>query len=111
MDHSLLSRRLAQFDGIQGVSLRGEPETLRCVDSSIGVMERAGCDFSGSLTEGFPGPCTVDRFAVDLQPGADLMKHLLYFIRNRAVRARTDIHEQIAVLADDIDQLIDDKLG
>src|ERR1700743_2349022 len=111
MDYSLLSRRLAQFDGIQGVSLRGEPEIRRCVDSSIGVMERAGCHLGGALTVDLPGPCTVDRFAVDLQPCADLMKHLLYFIRNRAVRARTDIHQQIAVLADDIDQLIDDKLG
>src|ERR1700722_4379351 len=111
MDHSLLSRRLAQFDGIQGVSLGGEPEIFRCVDSSIGVMERAGCDLGGALTEGFPGPCTVDRFAVDLQPGPDLMKHLLYFIRNGAVRARTDIHQQIPVLAYDIDQLIDDELG
>src|SRR5208283_139653 len=64
----------------------------------------------GALAISPPRPRTVDCFSVDIQPSANIKKHLLHRFRYRAIRTRADVHQQIAVFTDDINKLVDDKL-
>lgn len=64
----------------------------------------------GAFAVNFPGPGAVDSLSVYRQPGTHFAENALHFIRNGAVRARADVDEQIAIFADDIDELVDDKL-
>ncbi len=74
-------------------------------------MERALHDFCRPFAVYFPGAGAVDGFAIYLQPGTNLAKNALHFIRNGAVGAGTNIDQQIAVLADDVHKLMNDHLG
>src|SRR5689334_18468048 len=73
-------------------------------------MKRSRRDFRWALTVDSPWACGVNRISIGFQPCANLQQHLLHFSWYGPVGAGTDIQKQIAVLADDIDQLVDDEL-
>src|SRR5207253_1793325 len=87
---------------------RGEPDVLPGERLPLGVVEGARDDLRGAFAKFLPRSRAIDRFAVDRQPLADLLQGLLLRLRDGAVRARPDIQQEGAVLADDVDQVADD---
>src|SRR5882724_6068661 len=62
-------------------------------------------DFAGApLMRSLPWPRAVDRFAIDLQPIANLREPLFHDHRNSAVGSGADIQQQVASTADRIDE-------
>src|SRR5689334_4252341 len=69
---------------------------------------RWNCDWSSDVCSS--DLSAVDRLPIHVQPRADVEKNLLHFLRDCAVRAWTDVQQQIAIFADDIYQLMDHEL-
>ena len=70
-------------------------------------MKCAAAGLDGPLAEGQPRPGRVDRLAVDGHPCGHLLEHLFDFGIERAVGPLHDIEQQVAVLADDVDEHVD----
>jgi hypothetical protein len=51
----------------------------------------------------------VDGLSIHIQPGADIKKDSLNLIRYSTLRPKTDVHERVTVLADDINQLMNQE--
>lgn len=101
--------RPREFDGVERPSFGGEAKVVLRVSVGVDIMEGACSNPGWTFTEDSPRTCAIDCFSVDVKPIADLEQHLLHLIRDRAVRAGSDIHEQITVFADDIDELMHDE--
>ena len=68
MNHCFLSRGPRQLDRIKIVALGREAEILRRIFLRLRVLEGSRSHPGGSFAIAQPGPGSVDRFAVDLQP-------------------------------------------
>ena len=64
-------------------------------------------DPGGAFAIALPGARGVNGLPVGFEPGADLAQQDLFFFRDRAIRPGTDVQQQRAVLADNIDQVAD----
>ena len=73
-------------------------------------MKRSRGYLRRSLAINTPRTSTVNGVSIDTEPPSDIEKDLLHGFRYRAVGTRTNVQQQIAVLADDVDELIDDEL-
>src|SRR6267378_3532385 len=111
MDHGLPAGRPGEFDRVEHIAVGCEAKVFRRIGLGVGVVKGTGRHLRWTLSKPCPGPRPVDGLSIDLQPGAHRAQHGLYFIGNRAVRARPDIEKEISVLAHDIDQLVNDELG
>ena len=92
-------------------TLRGKSKIRRCVGFCIRVVAKAGLNLGGTFAENFPRLGAVDGFAVLVEPGADFQQSRAHLVRNRAVWPRSDVQEQVAVLADDVHQLMNQEVG
>src|SRR5690242_5782025 len=72
-------------------------------------MKRAGSHFCGALAINPPGPGSVNCFSINVEPCAHIKEHLLDLFGNSAIGARAKVQQQIAVLADDINELMNDE--
>ena len=86
------------------VTLGGEADILAGEGLSLSIRKRTSHRQRRSLTKFFPGSRAVNRFPIHLEPGTDLAQHLLFWLRNGAVCFGTNVEQQRAVLADDINQ-------
>jgi hypothetical protein len=100
-------RRPTESNGVEHIALRRKSEVLRCVARCLDVVKRSRCNFRGSLAIDSPWSSAVDGISIHVQPGSDIQKNLLYFVRYGPVGSGTDIHEQVAILADDVNELMD----
>src|ERR1700722_13639729 len=98
--YSLAIGRPAESDRVEDIAFGREAKVLRSVVRRIGIMKRSGRYFGRTFTIDPPRPSAVDRFSIHTQPGADIEKNLLHFVRDGAVRAWTDVQQQIAILAE-----------
>src|SRR5215831_6465683 len=110
MDHRLPRFRPTQLDRIERASVHRESEVICYVTGSVSVMKRAGRHFGWSLTIRLPRSRTVSGISVHPQPRSHFLQHLLNLVRNGAVRSRPDIQQQIAILADYVDELAHNEL-
>ena len=102
--------RFTERDGKQPLVLGREADVLPREGEIVVVelpIDYLGRTFAGDA----PRPRAVDRFAVDLQPAADLAQERLLLVRDRAIRLGADVQQQTTVLADDVDQMMDDRRG
>src|SRR6267142_6784950 len=111
MNHRYSSGRPAYLTRIQHIIFGGEAEIVLGKWLRFGVVKGAFDDLRGTLAINSPGASSVDRFPVNLQPGADFTEHSLHLVRNRAVGTRTNIYQQVSVFADDVYKLMNDRLG
>src|SRR5258708_6221212 len=110
MNDSFSIARPRHFNCIEGRALRSKGKVLGGVVRSLGIVERSSHNLGRALAVYLPRPRAVDRIAVHFEPRAYREKYLLYLVRNRAIGTRTDIHQQVAILAHNVAQLVDDKL-
>src|SRR6266478_4154231 len=110
LDDRFSAGRPTEFNRIQVVAPGGETEVLGRVGGGVGVMERACRDRGRTLAINLPGTRAVNSIAVYREPGTDIPQHLPNFVRDGAVRTRADVQEQIAILADDVDELLNHEL-
>ena len=91
-------------------ALGGETDVVRAVGGAAFVEHAAhfpGRTFAGN----FPRAGAEDGFAVDFHPlGQSFQKGGFVFV-NRAVAARRDVHQQVAVLAHDVAEHLDHRGG
>src|SRR5579863_1803542 len=106
MDGSFSIRGTGHADGVDGVSLCREAEVGRCVRLDIGVVERATLYLGWAFAEDLPRRRRIDGFAIDLEPCAHLEQRSANLIRDSAIGAGTEVEQQVAILADDIDELM-----
>src|SRR5215469_5718193 len=110
VNHSLGIGRPGESNRIEHIALGGETKVLGCIARRVGVVKRSSRYLGGTFTVDPPRPGTEDRIPIHIQPCSYIEKNLLYFFRDCAVRAWTDVQQQIAILADDIDELMDHEL-
>ena len=83
----------------------------RCVEDGIFLGEpdiNAVCRLTLCV---FPGMRPVDRLSILIEPGSQGLETLHLHSRNCAVGLRADIEEQVAVLAHDINEQVDELVG
>src|SRR5581483_2305244 len=105
MNDSLAIGRPGKSDGVERVALGGEAEVLGRVVGRVSVVEGTAGDFGWPFAVSAPRTGAIDGVAVDVQPRTNVEQDFLHFVGNGPVGARADIHQQVAVLADDVDQL------
>src|ERR1700730_1111742 len=106
VNYSLAIGRPAESDRVQHVALGRESKVFGCITRGVGIVKGSRRYLCWTLTIDPPRSSAVDRLPIHIQPCTDVEKNLLHLLRDRAVRAWTDVQQQIAVLADDIDQLM-----
>src|SRR5256885_12179176 len=99
----------SHFDCIQDAILFRKPKVLCRIWLSVGIVKCPGSNLGWTFTIHLPGPGSVYRFSILLQPRSDVSKYALHLLRNGAVRTRSNIKKQIPVLANDVDKLMNDK--
>ena len=92
-------------------SLLCETKILGSVGRSFLVVESAPFDLGRAFAEDEPGSGVIDGFAVLLEPSADFEKRVANGIGNGAIGAWADVEKKVAVLADDVHELVNDKVG
>ena len=77
---------------------------------SLSVVGDIGAlfDVGGTFANAFGGAGLIDGFTVDLQPRSNLAETDLNLSRDGAVRTWTNVKKQVAILGDDVDQLMED---
>src|SRR5207248_5373486 len=93
-------------DGIEHVAFGSKTKVLVFVVGRVGVVERPRRHFCGPLAINSPGASTVDRLSIHIEPGTHFEKDLLNFVWYGAVGPWADVQEQVAVLADDVNELV-----
>src|SRR5581483_3658514 len=106
VNDSLTIGRPGEPDRVEHIPFGRETKVFGCVASRIGIVKRSRRYFGWTFAKDPPRPSAVDRLSVHIQPRADVEKNLLHFLRDGAVRAWTDVQQQIAILTDDIDELM-----
>src|SRR5579871_1381852 len=91
-------------EGVDRVAPSGKADVLAGKRLSLGIRESAFADLRRTLPEDLPGPRPIDRLAVDRQPLPDLAQPLFFRLGYRAVRTWTDVKQERAIFADDVDQ-------
>jgi len=109
VNHCFSVRRPGKSDRVKNIALRRKTKIFGLVVFGVSVVEQACDDFRGALSVRPPGTGSVDCFTVHPEPSAHIEKDRLDFIGDRAVRARAYIEQQVAVLAHDIDELMNDE--
>src|SRR5271163_3226836 len=110
MDYGFAVGGPGHFDGVECGAFGGEAKILGGVTGGVSVVEGGGGDFGGAFAVNFPGAGAVDGAAIDAEPSTDVAENGLDFIGDGAVGARPDVEKEIAVFADDVDELLDDEL-
>ena len=106
VNHGLAISRPAQPNRVEYIPFGRETKVFGCIARRVGIVKRSGRYLGWTFTIDPPRSSAVDRLPIHIQPRTDVEKNLLHLLRDRAVRAWTDVQQQIAVLADDIDQLM-----
>src|SRR5437879_5923703 len=109
MNHRLATRRPLKSDRIKNTALCRETKILGCVVRGVCVMKRSRRDFGWALAINTPGTSAIDGLSVHIQPGAYVKKNMLHFFGDGSIRTRTDVQQQIAVLADNVNELVNNK--
>src|SRR3984893_2777482 len=110
VDDRFSGERTAEFNRVESVALRGKAEVFRAVAGGVGVVERARRDLGWALAINLPWTSAVNSFAVHRQPRTYIPEDLLHSVGDGAIRLRTDVQQEIAVLADDVDELLNHEL-
>ena len=96
-DFEALCAPRIQNEDVNGAVVRGEAEIpVRVADCLFAPHPFGG--FRRPFSEDQEGFGSIDRFPVRLEPGADFTQGLYFVIRNRSVRFRADVQEEVAVL-------------
>src|SRR4051812_28724773 len=103
---SLPIARPAEPNRVERIPFGRKTKVVGCIARRVGIVKRAGRYLGWTFTIDPPRPSAVDRLPIHIQPRADIKKNLLYFLRDCAVRAWTDVQQQIAIFADDIYELM-----
>src|SRR5271167_108318 len=109
-DNCLAGRRPTEFNREERLASGSEAKIFRRVARGVGIVERTSCNLRWAFAVNLPGTRAVNGLAVYFQPRTNFAQDLLDFLGYRAIRPRADVQEQIAVLADDIDELVNDEL-
>src|SRR5450755_214022 len=99
--------RPAQGDGVERVALSRITNVLPSKRLALVVGEASCQHLRGPFTIDLEGAVAVDCFAVHREPAPDGQQDVLCLYGNRAVRPGSDVQQQGAVLADDVDQISD----
>ena len=107
MNYGFIVGRPSHFDGIQQPVFLSKPDIRRAVRLRFRIVEAPAATWVG------PSPSTitssVDRFPIHFQPKSNVSKHILDIVGDGAVSLGAYIQEQISILANDIDQLMNDQ--
>src|ERR1700735_4083385 len=109
MNHGLMARGPGELDRVEVVAFGGEAEVLRGVFLSLGVLEGSCRDLGWPFSVGGPGSGSVDGIAIDLEPTADIEQYVLHLVGDGAIGTGTDVHQQVAIFAHDVHQLMNDE--
>src|SRR5579864_7699272 len=110
VNHGLAIGRPVEPDRIQHIALGRETKVFGCIARRVGIVKRSRRYFGWTFAIDPPRSSTVNRIPIRIQPRADIEKHLLHFFGDGAIRSWTDVQQQIAILADDINELMDHEL-
>src|SRR5439155_20580420 len=110
LNHRLSLGGPAELDGIQDIAPGSEAEVFRSVGSGVCVIKRSFRYLGRAFSVDLPRARPVDGVAVHLQPRPNVAQYMLHFVWDRSVRARPDVHQEVAVLAHHVDQLMHDEL-
>src|SRR5215475_1141945 len=104
-------RRPGEPNRVEHISFGRESKVFGSIVRGVGVVKRSGRYFGWTFTIDPPRSSAIDRFPIHIQPRAHVEKNLLHFLRDGAVRAWADVEQQIAIFADDVDELIDHEFS
>src|ERR1700741_3605094 len=107
VNYSLAIGRPAEPNPVKHIAFGRETKVFGCIARRVGIVKGSRRYFGWAFAIDPPRPSAVDRLSIHIQPGADVEKNLLHFVRDSAVRAWTDVQQQIAIFADDINELMD----
>ena len=102
--------RPIEGDSVKSLPTAGETDVLRDEVWYLLLAEHATLDLSGPLSENFPWPCAVNRFAIHSQPLADGEQALDDGLGNHSFGGGCDVEQQVSVFANDIHQLVHDAV-
>src|SRR5205814_2834156 len=102
----LAVRRPLKSDRIKNIALCRKSKILSCVVRGVCVMKRSRRDFGWALAINTPRTSPIDGLSVHVQPGAHIKKHMLNFFGDGSIRTRANVQQQVAVLADNINELV-----
>ena len=74
-------------------------------------MECPADDLRGAFAVLSPGTSAIDGLTVHLQPCSHFAQHALCLLGDGAVGTRAHVQQQVAILADDVGQLMNDEFG
>src|SRR5664279_2858383 len=98
-------------EGVDGVALAGEADVLDRVGALALLVEAAGDDVGWAFAEDDEGTRAVDGLAVLWNPGGDGFKEGALVAVDGAVALDRNVEHEVAVLADDVDQCVNDGDG
>ena len=111
LDCDFTSCRPRQRDREHRIAFAGEANVVLGERLALRVGERSFDDGGGAFTERRPRPRGVNGFAIQCQPPADLAQQALFRFGNRPIRSGADVEQQRAILADDVDEVVDQRVG
>src|SRR5271157_6531369 len=82
---------------------------LRFAKRASGKSAKRTVGIGDAFTEFDPRLAAVDTLAVDLHPGADLVKHLQQAIVQRTIRPDGDVYQVTAIARDDLKHVKDER--
>src|SRR5215813_5213735 len=106
VNYNLAISRPAEPNRVKHIAFGRETKVLGCIARRVGIVKRSSRYLGWTFTIDPPRPSTVDRIPIHIQPRADIEENLLHFLRDAAIGAWTDVQQQIAILADDINELM-----
>ena len=107
VNHDLAIGRPVEPDRVQHIAFGRETKVFGCIARRVGIVKGSSRYFGWAFAIDPPWPSTIDGISIHIQPRADIEKNLLHFLRDGAIRSWTDVQQQIAILADDINELMD----
>jgi hypothetical protein len=111
LNNDLAIRRPIHDNCIQSVIALGETNIGAGERCARLIRESAAGNEGRAFAEGSPTASSVNGSAIDIEPSPDGLEHFHFNLGNRPIRARSDVQEQTAVLAYDVDQVMHDRRG
>ena len=102
----LPARRPAAENGVHGIPVLGFGIADIARSHRLGPGERASPDFGRALTVNRPCSGGVDSFAGHIQKRPEPVQNVLLLLRDGSIRQRRDVQQQIASLADVVDERV-----
>jgi len=111
MNGCRLVLRAGKADDIEVVSLASEAKIGCGIGCGVLVGGEAGLDLGGAFAVDRPGFRRIDGLSIAIEPRTHVEQDGAHFVGNGPIGAWADAEKKIAVLAHDVDELVNEELG